>query len=238
MGWDYAHRGFYDNSGAAPENSLAAYALAVQKGYGIEFDIRMTKDKELVLIHDPSLLRTSGIDQNIEDCHYQELQKYKLFNSQEGIPRLADILDLVAGKVPLIVEIKSESRDVLEVCQRVTSYLDSYTGAFMVESFNPLVVAYLKKHRPNYIRGQLSGDLSGQKGLIYFAIKHLLTNCLTRPDFIAYEHEFQKNPKLNLIRLLFRIPLVVYTVKTPQAYISNKKRFDIQIFEGFDAKEM
>ena len=208
LGWDYAHRGFYDNSGAAPENSLAAYALAVQKGYGIE------------------------------DCHYQKLQKYKLFNSQEGIPHLADILDLVAGKVPLIVEIKSESRDVLEVCQRVTSYLDSYTGAFMVESFNPQVVAYFKKHRPNSIRGQLSGDLSRQKGLIYFDIKHLLTNYLTRPDFIAYEHEFQKNPSLNLIRLLFRIPLVVYTVKTPQGYISNKKRFDIQIFEGFDAKEM
>ncbi|MGQ7395248.1 hypothetical protein ACTGYH_05555 [Streptococcus suis] len=149
----------------------------------------------------------------------------------QGIPHLAGILDLVASKVPLIVEIKSESRDVLEVCQRVTSYLDSYTtGAFMVESFNPLVIAYFKKHRPNYIRGQLSGDLSGQKGLIYFAIKYLLTNCLTRPDFIAYEHEFQKNPSLNLIRLLFRIPLVVYKVKTPQACISNKKRFDIQIF--------
>ncbi|MGV2999672.1 glycerophosphodiester phosphodiesterase [Streptococcus suis] len=238
MGWDYAHRVFYDNSGDAPENSLTAYALAVQKGYGIEFDIRMTKDKELALIHDPSLLSTSGIDQNIEDCHYQELQKYKLFNSQEGIPPLADILDLVAGKVPLIVEIKSESRDVLEVCQRVTSYLDIYTGAFMVESFNPLIVAYFKKHRPNSIRGQLSGDLSRQKGLIYFDIKHLLTNYLTRPDFIAYEHEFQKNPSLNLIRLLFRIPLVVYTVKTPQGYINHKKRFDIQIFEGFDAKEM
>ncbi|WP_174852761.1 PI-PLC domain-containing protein [Streptococcus suis] len=85
----------------------------------------------------------------------------------------------------------------------------------------------------------MSGDLSGQKGLIYFAIKHLLTNCLTRSDFIAYEQEFQKNPSFNLIRLLFRIRLVVYTVKTPQAYISNKKkRFDIQIFEGFDAKEM
>ncbi|MFH0402133.1 hypothetical protein ACHBIE_05110 [Streptococcus sp. A23] len=108
----------------------------------------------------------------------------------------------------------------------------------MVESFNPQVVAYFKKHRPNSIRRQLSGDLSRQKGLIYFAIKHLLTNCLTRPDFITYEHEFQKNPSLNLIRLLFRIPLVVYTVKTPQAYISNKKRFDIQIFEGFDSKEM
>ncbi|MGQ7409461.1 hypothetical protein ACTGWG_10160 [Streptococcus suis] len=101
-----------------------------------------------------------------------------------------------------------------------------------------LVVAYFKKHRPNYIRGQLSGDLSGKKGLIYFAIKHLLINCLTRPDFIAYEQEFQKNPSFNLICLLFRIPMVVYTVKIPQAYISNKKRFDIQIFEGFDAKEM
>ncbi|HHT7804339.1 TPA: hypothetical protein ACT2HZ_001961 [Streptococcus suis] len=108
----------------------------------------------------------------------------------------------------------------------------------MVESFNPQVVAYFKKHRPNSIRRQLSGDLSRQKGLIYFDIKHLLTNCLTRPDFIAYEHEFQKNPSLNLIRLLSRIPLVVYTVKTPQVCIGNKKRFDIQIFEGFDAKEM
>ncbi len=70
--------------------------------------------------------------------------KCMLFNSQEGIPRLADILDLVARKVPLIVEIKSESRDVLEVCQRVTSYLNSYTGTFMVESFNPWLSPILR----------------------------------------------------------------------------------------------
>lgn len=233
LGWDYAHRGLYDNSGAAPENSLPAYALAVQHGYGIEFDIRMTKDRQLVLIHDPNLLRTSGIDKKIENLTYAELKKYRLFDSQASIPTLTELLSLVDGKVPLIVEIKSENAAYQDLCQRVCETLDSYYGPFMVESFNPLVLAYFKKYRPRYIRGQLSGGLSDKKGMKYFAIRYLLTNVLARPDFIAYEEEYQNNLALRLIQLVYRIPLIVYTVKSPVAYTANRKRFALQIFEGF-----
>lgn len=234
LNWDYAHRGLHDNAGPAPENSLFAIQLAVEKGYGIEFDIRLSKDGQLVVFHDTNLKRTSGISKNIEDLTYEELLGYRLFASQEGVPLLSQVLSEVAGRVPLIVELKSESMEVADLCQRTIAELDAYEGLFMVESFNPLVVAYFRKHRPNYIRGQLSGNLGGKRGIYYSAVRHLLSNVLARPDFVAYDHRYQGNLSLRLMKSVFGIPLVCYTVKTPEEYEKNKDLFDLQIFEGFE----
>ncbi|HFI0394431.1 TPA: glycerophosphodiester phosphodiesterase family protein [Streptococcus suis] len=238
LNWDYAHRGFHDNAGAAPENSLLAIQLAVEKGYGIEFDIRLSKDGQLVVFHDETLKRTSGIDRNIEELTYEDLLTYSLFNSQERIPLLSQVLLEVAGRVPLIVELKSEGMDVADLCRRTIAELDVYEGLFMVESFNPLVVAYFRKHRPTYIRGQLSGNLGDRKGIIYIAVRYLLSNVLARPDFVAYDHLYQNNLSLNLLKSVFGIPLVCYTVKSPEEYEKNKSMFDLQIFEGFDPNKL
>ncbi|MBY5021458.1 hypothetical protein NF419_04160 [Streptococcus suis] len=237
MDWDYAHRGFHDNTGPAPENSFLAIQLAVEKGYGIEFDIRLSKDGQLVVFHDANLKRTSGMDLKIEDLTYEELQAYSLFTSQEGIPLLSQVLAEVAGRAPLIVELKSESMEVADLCRRTIAELDAYEGLFMVESFNPLVVAYFRKHRLNYIRGQLSGNLGGKKGFYYTAVRHLLCNVLARPDFVAYDHRYQGNLSLRLMKSVFGIPLVCYTVKSPEEYETNKALFDLQIFEGFDIEK-
>ncbi|HEM3726246.1 TPA: hypothetical protein U1D16_001659 [Streptococcus suis] len=238
LNWDYAHRGFHDNAGPAPENSLLAIQLAVEKGYGIEFDIRLSKDGQLVVFHDETLKRTSGIDRNIEELTYEELLAYSLFNSQERIPLLSQVLSEVAGRVPLIVELKSEGMDVADLCRRTIAELDVYEGLFMVESFNPLVVAYFRKHRPTYIRGQLSGNLGDRKGIIYIAVRYLLSNVLARPDFVAYDHLYQNNLSLQLLKSVFGIPLVCYTVKSPEEYEKNKSMFDLQIFEGFDPNKL
>lgn len=234
LNWDYAHRGFHDNAGPAPENSLLAIQLAVEKGYGIEFDIRLTKDGQLVVFHDETLKRTSGIDQNIEELTYEELLSFSLFASKERIPLLSQILSTVAGRVPLIVELKSESMEVADLCRRTIAELDTYEGLFMVESFNPLVVAYFRKHRPNYFRGQLSGNLEGKKGVSYTVVRHLLSNVIARPDFVAYDHLYQDNLSLRLMKVIFGIPLICYTVKNPQEYEKNRSMFDLQIFEGFE----
>ncbi|HEL1612189.1 TPA: hypothetical protein TXL52_000220 [Streptococcus suis] len=234
LNWDYAHRGFHDNAGPAPENSLLAIQLAVEKGYGIEFDIRLTKDGQLVVFHDETLKRTSGIDQNIEELTYEELLSFSLFASKERIPLLSQILSTVAGRVPLIVELKSESMEVADLCRRTIAELDTYEGLFMVESFNPLVVAYFRKHRPNYFRGQLSGNLEGKKGVSYTVVRHLLSNVIARPDFVAYDHLYQNNLSLRLMKSVFGILLVCYTVKSPEEYEKNKVLFDLQIFEGFE----
>lgn len=238
LNWDYAHRGFHDNAGPAPENSLLAIQLAVEKGYGIEFDIRLSKDGQLVVFHDETLKRTSGIDQNIEELTYEDLLAYSLFNSQERIPLLSQVLSEVAGRVPLIVELKSEGMEVADLCRRTIAELDVYEGLFMVESFNPLVVAYFRKNRPTYIRGQLSGNLGDRKGIIYIAVRYLLSNVLARPDFVAYDHLYQNNLSLQLLKSVFGIPLVSYTVKSSEEYEKNKSMFDLQIFEGFDPNKL
>lgn len=238
LNWDYAHRGFHDNAGSAPENSLLAIQLAVEKGYGIEFDIRLTKDGQLVVFHDETLKRTSGIDQNIEELTYEELLSFSLFASKERIPLLSQILSTVAGRVPLIVELKSESMEVADLCRRTIAELDTYEGLFMVESFNPLVVAYFRKHRPNYFRGQLSGNLEGKKGVSYTVVRHLLSNVIARPDFVSYDHLYQNNLSLRLMKVIFGIPLICYTVKNPQEYEKNRSMFDLQIFEGFDPRQL
>ncbi|MCK3941252.1 glycerophosphodiester phosphodiesterase [Streptococcus suis] len=238
LNWDYAHRGFHDNAGPAPENSLLAIQLAVEKGYGIEFDIRLTKDGQLVVFHDENLKRTSGIDQNIEELTYEELLSFSLFASKERIPLLSQILSTVAGRVPLIVELKSESMEVADLCRRTIAELDTYEGLFMVESFNPLVVAYFRKHRPNYFRGQLSGNLEGKKGVSYTVVRHLLSNVIARPDFVAYDHLYQNNLNLRLMKVIFGIPLICYTVKNPEEYEKNRSMFDLQIFEGFEPRQL
>lgn len=232
--WDYAHRGLHDNTGSAPENSLLAIQLAVEKGYGIEFDVRLSKDKQVVVFHDSNLQRTSGNPQMIEQLTYQELRHHYLFSSEENIPLLEHVLKQVNGVVPLIIELKSENTAVSELCQRVAKQLKNYSGYFLIESFNPLVIAYFKKHYPQYLRGQLSGGLNLKKGFVYFLVRNLLTNFLTRPDFIAYEEAYQKNLILHLLGKVFQTPLIVYTVKNKDSYKKNQELFDLQIFEGFE----
>ena len=106
MGWYYAHRGLHDNKGDAPENSLAAIRNAVEKGYGIEFDVQLTRDRIPVVFHDETLKRVCGAEGNVRDYTYEELQAFPLLASQERIPLLADVLAAVDGRVPLIIEIK------------------------------------------------------------------------------------------------------------------------------------
>ena len=234
----YAHRGLHDNKGDFPENSLGSFALAVKKGYGMEFDLQLSKDGKIVVFHDSSLKRMSGLDLKVADLTYDELKEIKLLNSQEIIPLFDDLLKLVDGKTPLIVELKAEDKNIDSLCRKVSEKLDSYKGLYCVESFNPFVVAWFKKNRPNYIRGQLSSkDLAGDilpinKGLL----ANLMLNFISRPDFIAYDHNYRDALVFNLINKLWNPPTVSYTVKNQDDFNKNKKYFDLQIFEGFEPK--
>ena len=108
----YAHRGLHKKP-AIPENSMAAFRLAVEKGYGMEMDLHLTRDGKLAVIHDASLLRTAGVDLVIEDLTLEEAQKYMLEESSEVIPDFQEVLDMTAGRVPLIVELKVGKIDFL-----------------------------------------------------------------------------------------------------------------------------
>ncbi|WP_257530757.1 glycerophosphodiester phosphodiesterase family protein [Irregularibacter muris] len=233
----FAHRGLHQDNSISPENSMTAFALAVEKGYGIELDVQLSKDGLPVVFHDESLKRVCGIDKKVKDLTFQELRKLYLLTSQETIPHLQEVLDLVDGKVPLIIELKGQTRDI-SLCTVVAHYLDQYPGRYCIESFNPLMLRWFKRNRPQVIRGQLSsdfvksGDTGGDKRL-YFLLKHLLLNILSKPNFIAYNHLYHHLLSFKVCRGLYKIPTVAWTIKSVKELQESKKDFDHFIFENF-----
>lgn len=236
----YAHRGLHDNKSIAPENSLLAFAYAVQSGYGIELDVQLTKDEILVVFHDDSIERVCGNTGNVSDYTYNELQEFSLFDTEEKIPTLNQVLRVIDGQVPVIVEIKMKGRDT-RVCELVNKELGIYDGNYCIESFNPFAVRWYKKNKPNVIRGQLSSALNhecNKKDLGFFAVEHLLTNVLTRPDFIAYNHLFKNEMGRFICKNLFKCLSVTWTIKSVEELEKAKNDFDIFIFEGFIPPEI
>ena len=185
----YAHRGLHDGAAGIPENSLAAFRLAAEHGYGAELDVHLTRDGRLAVIHDDSLLRTAGADVKASQLTAAQLGKYRLEGTDEKIPFLEEVLPLFQGKSPLIVELKVEG-NAAALAKATCDLLDQYQVDYCIESFHPLAVRWLKKHRPDVCRGQLSENfLKTRTGLgrgADFVMTHLLTSFLTTPDFIAY----------------------------------------------------
>jgi len=233
MGVHYAHRGLFDNDSDAPENSLNAIRKAVEAGYGIEFDIQLSKDDVPVIFHDASLKRMCGVDGKVWDYTLEELQAMKLANSNETIPTLEQVLEVVDGKVPLIIEYKMDRVDT-KVCELGNAILENYNGVYCMESFHPFAVKWYREHRPDVIRGQLSQDFSktDYKGIQYWAMTHLLLNFLTRPDFIAYNHKDKDIFSRRLCAQLGALS-VAWTIKNREQYEEAKPYFDLVIFDSF-----
>ena len=188
-GSHFAHRGLHAKDKSVPENSLAAFRLAVENGYGIELDIRFTKDKQLVVFHDDTLLRMCGLDRCVDEFTYEELQSFRLLDSEEQIPLFSEVLSLVNGQIPLLVELKAGPENAL-LCSYAYNILQQYHGPYCIESFHPMIVRWFKKNAPQILRGQLSAPPQAFEGTLSrvtaFLLSHLLTNFLARPHFIAY----------------------------------------------------
>ncbi len=248
LGRYYAHRGLHDNHSDAPENSLRAFSKAVEAGYGIEFDVQLSKDKVPVIAHDFVLGRMfhdeegNDVEGKFKDYTYEELLRYHIADSKEKIPTFPQVLECVNGRVPLIIELKLEASDAPdELCRIVEGYLKDYKGLYCVESFNPKVVYWYRKHSPETIRGQLSEDYHKEnpkyKGILYFFLTNLLLNFLTKPDFIAYNHLHETNLSRRLCRDLYKNLSVAYTIKSQKELDEMSPHFDILIFDSFIPKE-
>ena len=236
----YAHRGLFlpQAQNKVPENSLSAFRLAAERGFGIELDVHISADGELFVFHDETLTRACGEKLSVTSLSYDELSSRRIFGSDECIPRFSDVLDLVDGKVPLIVEVKCAPREpVAPVCERVKRTLDDYSGAYVIESFNPGVVRWFRKNAPHVFRGQLSEQFftHGSRDPVRFAMQHLLVNILGRPDFVAYNCRHRRALALFVWRRLYRMPTACWTVRdadTMRALIRDGV-CDCIIFEGF-----
>ena len=234
IGWYYAHRGLHGNG--VPENSLAAFRQALEHGYGSELDVHLLADGNLAVIHDSLLKRTTGADGRIEDLTTEQLTDYRLEGTEEVIPTFRQVLDLYAGKAPLIVELKAEN-NVAALCEKTCRMLDDYQGTYCIESFDPRCVIWLKKHRPDIIRGQLAHNTLGKKNkmpaILKFILSFQLENFLGVPDFIAYHYGTRKNFSNWLCRKLWKVQGVSWTLKSQEEFNTALAEGWIPIFEGF-----
>ena len=236
-GWYYAHRGFHDNQSDAPENSAKAMRLAVENGYGIELDVQLTKDEQVVVFHDNNLKRVCGVDAPVNSMTYKELQQLRLLNSDEKIPLFSDVLKIIDGKVPLIMEVKMVDSKT-RVCELANEELKDYKGVYCMESFHPFAVRWYRKNRSDVVRGQLSSHFKkeGQKeGFQEWLVHTLLVDVLGRPDFVAYSHKSANNLSRNLTKM-FGATAVAWTIRSQEELDRNRKKFDLFIFEGFRPK--
>lgn len=240
LGRDYAHRGLKDNAGNSPENSLRAFLLAVENGFGIELDVQLTRDRVPVVFHDRTLERACGLATPVKEITLQEMKTLRLFNSDEAIPTLEEALAAINGRVPLIIELKVHPGDDMSVCERAQLILDYYKGLYCVESFHPFAMVWYRKNRPQILRGQLSLDYLKERshGLVMdILLNNLLFNFVVKPSFIAYRHQDKRGVSLWLSKRLFKCCMAAYTVMTPEEHDKNRSFFDIQIFEGFVPKK-
>ncbi len=230
----YAHRGLHGNG--VPENSLTAFKLARESGYGVELDVQMTRDGRLVVFHDGNLLRMCGVDGYLRDYTYEELQGFRLAGTDERIPLFKDVLSTL-GSTDLICEIKGDNGNkCYKLCAETYNALREYKGRYCIESFSPYLVRWFRKYHPEIIRGQLSCNFMHDTGMKFFlrvAMTHLLVNVLSRPDFVAYRHEDIGQFGYKLCKRVFRPFTVAWTAKGEEEQKRAWGSFDSVIFEQF-----
>lgn len=234
-GWLYAHRGLHDQDEGATENSIQAFELAVKHGFGIELDVQLTKDDRLIVFHDGDLRRVCGVDGRICDMTYDELLQVPLPDGTR-VPLFRDVLALVDGQTPLIVEVKHHG-GAERNAEAALRLLRDYKGAYCVESFHPLAVRYFRRHAPDVVRGQLVWGGGWKKDELsavnHFAMKHQLLNVLGRPNFVAHSVPNDRTLAMWLMKRLYKPPLAAWTIRDQAALDRADKDYDYPIFEGF-----
>lgn len=234
--WSYAHRGLHGPG--APENSMAAFRAALDGGFGVELDVHLLKDGNLAVMHDSLLNRTTGQAGRMEDLTTEDLKHYFLEGTAETIPEFAEVLDLFGGRAPLIIELKSADGNHAALTEAACKMLEGYPGPFCMESFDPKCVAWLRKNRPDIIRGQLAENFFRSRNdlpdHLKFLATNLLFNFLTVPDFIAYKFaDRNTTPSTVLCRKLWGAQGVSWTLRTREEYDTAVSEGWLPIFEGF-----
>ncbi len=230
VGRNFAHRGLFSEDQFVPENSLTAFDLAADAGYGIELDVHITEDDRIVVFHDDTLERVCEVEGRVENYLWSELKNLTLCGTSETMPLLSDVLNVVAGRSPIILELKPDKRRN-ELCERTLEFIRSYNGDICIESFDPRIVAWFRISAPDILRGQLSqppADFAGDASKITaFAVGNLLTNVISRPHFIAYK--IGKKPFLVRLCHVMGAIKVCWTAHDPSAEQKN----DMVIFEHY-----
>ncbi|MBD2107300.1 glycerophosphodiester phosphodiesterase family protein [Nodosilinea sp. FACHB-13] len=220
-----AHRGLHHGT-AVPENSLAAFEAAIAAHHPIELDVQLLADGNLVVFHDRDLKRLTGKKVRIAEQTLVTLKRYRLYDTDQTIPALAEVLSCVEGRVPLLIEIKNKKK-VGPLEQALVKTLDSYRGEFAVQSFNPRSLQWFKRHAPEIMRGQLASKPQ------QFLRSNLLLTWASSPQFISYNVKALPTLPTTLARRYFNLPLLAWTVRSQAECDRAIQYADNYIFDQF-----
>ena len=230
-----AHRGLHDEN--IPENSIAAFKNAIEKGYAVEIDVRPLADGTVVVFHDEALGRMTGADGFISNYTYDDIKDLKLLKTSEHIPTLEETLKAIDGKTPILIEIKNMGKVGFE--KNVWKVLSNYKGEYAVQSFNPYSLEWFKINAPHVKRGQLSCFFKGNDSIGFakkFALKRMLLNKkISEPNFIAYQVENLPN---RYVKKYSDLPLLAWCVRSEEMFMRASKVADNIIFENIIPEEV
>ena len=228
---DYAHRGLHGTN--VPENSLKAFELACKAGLAIELDVQLSSDGEVMVFHDYSLKRMTGIEKNLSELDAKSLSRLRLSSYDEHIPTFREVLALIDGRVPVLVELKGENFDTA-LCPKVAEILNEYKGKYCIESFNPLLVRQMRRLMPDAVCGLLYTNAVKEKGKITFinvAVSLMMLNFLCKPRFIAYDERYRDASCVRLATKLYKAQKFVWTVRSQENLDLAHQLGECPIFE-------
>lgn len=225
-----AHRGYHNNKKGISENSVLAFKKAIDNNYLIELDVRLTKDKKLVVFHDDNLKRVCGVNKKVKDLTYKELLKYNLFDTTQKVPLFSDVIKLVNGRVPILIETKYHNRyGVLE--KILINELSNYKGLYAIQSFYPMSLLWLKRNTKDIPIGLLSSNFKNNSNSLKKLIgKTLILDLFFKTDFISYDVKGLPSNYLSLKKDKKKI--VIWTIKNKKDYDLAKKYTDALICEN------
>lgn len=220
-----AHRGLHDDS--VPENSLLAFQLAAAHGYAVELDVALSKDGEVVVFHDAHLARVTGKDAYIWELTLSELRTLRLCDTDQRIATLSEVLSLLRGRVPLLIEIKAHADK--SVVEKTLAVLSTYRGQYALQSFDPRIIGRVKKQNPKVIRGILaSQEDNDESAFRRFFIRTMPLNFHIKPDFISHSYEgIAQLPE----RKIKNKALLCWTIRTNEQLSFARRHADNVIFE-------
>lgn len=226
--WTYAHRGLHGPGRV--ENSPSAFRAALEAGLGIECDIQRSRDGVAMVYHDWDFVRLHGRAETGDSLDAADWRALRYEGCDEGPLALSDLLAMVGGRVPLLIEVKSRrGYDVERSCAAVIEALSRYAARHAVMSFDPRAARWLRRHAPHMVRGLVMRE--DEHGHTQRAWQRHLALWIARPDFIAYQVEALPNAFVANLRG-YGMPVLTWTVDSPAALAIARAHADAPIAEG------
>jgi glycerophosphoryl diester phosphodiesterase len=239
-----AHRGLHARENGIIENTLSAAQAAIEHGFSVECDVQLTADEEAVVFHDFLLERLTSSRGEVASTNVATLAALAMKDTNDRISSLSGFLDVIGGRAPLIIEVKSRFDGDWRLAERVAAVIAEYEGPIAIKSFDPQVIAYLRDNadrlridrRPLGIVAEVNYDPGGRERLSQ-AVRESLAAFLhypqTRPDFLSWRVDDLPHAIPFLLRTQLDTPVITWTVRREDQRARAEQWADQIIFEGF-----